>query len=101
MYKFEYVYTLIYFVLQSGGFFIECGALDGERSSNTLWLETEKAWTGLLVEMDPSYYMQLRGKNRKSNSINACLSPHHVVVVKATAGHCGSDQGEALKPTHL
>ena len=56
------------------GFFVECGALDGERSSNSIWLEIHKHWTGLLIEMDPYYYTQLRGKNRKSFSINAGLS---------------------------
>ena len=61
---------------QTNGFFIECGALDGERASNTMWLENKRGWNGLLIEMDPSYYMQIRGKNRKSLSMNACLSPY-------------------------
>ena len=57
------------------GFFVECGALDGERSSNTNFLESKFDWQGLLIEADPSYYTQLLGKNRKAWSINACLSP--------------------------
>ena len=48
--------------------------MDGERSSNTLWLETKRQWNGLLVEVDPYYYTQLRGKARTSHSINACIS---------------------------
>ncbi|ELU11063.1 hypothetical protein CAPTEDRAFT_215618 [Capitella teleta] len=60
---------------KSDGFFVECGAFDGERSSNTIWLEHQLQWRGLLVEMDPSYYLQLRGKNRNSYTANACLSP--------------------------
>lgn len=64
------------------GFFVECGALDGERSSNTNWLEQKRGWNGLLIEMDPSYYLQIRGKNRKCFSINACLSPEpHPAIV--------------------
>ena len=59
----------------SGGFFIECGALDGERSSNTIYLEQMYGWTGLLIEADPYFYTQLMGKNRKAWSINTCLSP--------------------------
>ncbi len=59
---------------QENGFFVECGALDGERSSNTIWLEKRRGWTGLLVEMDPSYYLQIRGKNRNAYSSNVCLS---------------------------
>ena len=71
---------MLYFIIfnlpfQKNGFYIECGGLDGERSSNTLHLELKRKWNGLLVEMDPSWYQQLRGKNRKSYSTNACLSP--------------------------
>ena len=62
--------------LQKGGFFVECGAFDGELSSNTIYLEQKLKWSGLLIEMDPSWYLQLRGKNRKSFTINACVSPH-------------------------
>ncbi|ESO03325.1 hypothetical protein HELRODRAFT_173611 [Helobdella robusta] len=57
------------------GFFVEAGALDGECASNTLYLEIEKGWTGLLVEPDPYYFTQIIGKNRNSWAINACLSP--------------------------
>ena len=59
---------------------MECGAFDGERSSNTMWLERERGWTGLLVEMDPYFYTQLIGKSRRSWSINACLSPQPYVT---------------------
>ena len=55
-------------------FFVEAGGLDGERSSNTLWLEEKRGWSGLLVEVDPFLYTQLRGKARRSYSLNACLS---------------------------
>jgi hypothetical protein len=65
---------------KTNGFFVECGALDGERSSNTLFFELERDWTGLLVEMDPYFYTQLLGKNRKAWSINACLSPEPYVT---------------------
>ncbi len=58
-----------------------CGALDGDRSSNSLYLETELDWTGVLIEMDPYFYTQLIGKNRKAYSINACLSPTGRVAV--------------------
>ena len=63
-----------------GGFYVECGAFDGERSSNTLSLERERGWSGLLVEMDPYFYTQLIGKSRRSWSINACLSPRPYVT---------------------
>lgn len=33
-----------------GGYFVEFGALDGKTSSNTLYLEAELGWTGILAE---------------------------------------------------
>ena len=56
------------------GFFIECGAADGEAFSNTLFFERERNWTGLLVEANPGLYQTLLNRNRKAFSINACLS---------------------------
>ena len=55
---------------------MECGALDGERASNSLPLESSRQWTGILIEANPYYYTQLLGKNRNVWSLNACLSPY-------------------------
>jgi len=63
-------------VVKEGGFFVECGGLDGERLSNTAFLERQRHWQGLLIEMDPFFYTQLLGKNRRVWSLNACLSPY-------------------------
>ena len=60
--------------MQRGGFFIECGALDGETRSNTLVLEQELGWKGLLVEAGPRNYDTLLTKHRKAWSVQACLS---------------------------
>lgn len=38
---------------KENGYFLECGACDGLRHSNTLALERDFRWTGLLVEADP------------------------------------------------
>ena len=35
------------------GFFIEAGALNGEKGSNSLSLEADLGWSGLLAEGDP------------------------------------------------
>ena len=56
---------------------MECGGLDGERLSNTAFFERRRNWQGLLVEMDPFFYTQLLGKNRRVWSINCCLSPYN------------------------
>lgn len=59
-----------------GGFYIECGALNGEKGSNTLFFEKVRKWNGLLIEADPSNYEVLKTKNRKAFAMNVCLSPH-------------------------
>jgi hypothetical protein len=40
-----------------------------------LFFERVRKWNGLLIEGDPSNYAELKKKNRKAFSINACLSP--------------------------
>jgi len=65
---------------KKNGFFIECGGYDGETLSNTLWLEKQRGWTGLLVEMDPSFYTQIIGKRRHVWSANACLSTSRTIA---------------------
>jgi hypothetical protein len=60
--------------LQDDGFFVECGALDGEFYSNTLVLERDFGWRGLLVESDPDYVPKLFATNRKAYVADVCLS---------------------------
>jgi len=57
-----------------GGFFIECGAVDGETLSNSLFFELERNWTGLLIEANPDYHRALLDKNRRAFVLNTCLS---------------------------
>lgn len=56
------------------GFFIECGALDGQVRSNTLFMEQHLGWQGILIEADPKNYQKLLEKNRRAWSVPACLS---------------------------
>lgn len=67
---------------QRGGFFVEAGALDGQMLSNSLWLERELGWTGLLVEPDPMSYSRLVAKRRKAWTSNTCVS--HTGATKAS-----------------
>lgn len=62
------------FKQKKNGFFIECGAMDGEGRSNTLFLERDRGWNGLLVEANILNYHQLKARNRKSHAIHACAS---------------------------
>ncbi|XP_076054313.1 uncharacterized protein LOC143033002 [Oratosquilla oratoria] len=70
-------------------FFVEAGALDGEFLSNTLYLEEELGWTGLLVEPDNDMFLLLQKKHRHAWSTHACLSgtpyPYSTVFVKYIA----------------
>jgi len=56
------------------GFYIESGAYDGETSSNTLFFELRKNWTGVLVEPNMKEFAKLIGKNRNALHINVCLA---------------------------
>ncbi|XP_046415949.1 uncharacterized protein LOC124177538 isoform X1 [Neodiprion fabricii] len=58
----------------TNGFFIECGAYDGQTRSNTLFFERYLNWTGILIEADPINYRKLQQKNRKAYLSNTCLS---------------------------
>ena len=56
------------------GFFIECGAADGEIFSNSLFFELHRNWTGLLIEANPDYHRALLHKNRHAYVLRACLN---------------------------
>ncbi|KAG8248507.1 hypothetical protein J6590_038208 [Homalodisca vitripennis] len=68
------------------GFFIECGALDGETRSNTLYMERFLNWSGLLIEADPLNFAQMLRKNRHAWLSPTCLSktPYPQIVYQAT-----------------
>ena len=73
---------------KTNGIFVEAGALDGQFLSNTLWLEKQLNWTGILIEPDPVNYKELSSKNRKSWISNSCLStetfPKQIVIKSVT-----------------
>ncbi len=54
------------------GYFLEIGAHDGLKWSNTYVLEKSFNWSGLLIEADPRYFAQI-SKHRSSRAIHACL----------------------------
>lgn len=61
------------------GFYIEVGANDGHRLSNTLALEIYFGWRGLLIEPIASSFEQLeRNRSRRRNRLvnAACVAPH-------------------------
>lgn len=54
---------------------MEAGALDGEFLSNTLYLERQLGWKGLLVEPGPASFKKLLARHRRAFLIEAGLSP--------------------------
>jgi len=58
---------------RQNGFFVECGALDGERFSDTLYFEMKRNWTGLLIEAHPKHHRDILKKNRRALVLWGCL----------------------------
>ena len=56
------------------GFFVEIGGYNGESFSNSLFLEKERGWSGLLVEPNPYTYELMVGRDRNCFMKNACIS---------------------------
>ncbi|EFX71561.1 hypothetical protein DAPPUDRAFT_255633 [Daphnia pulex] len=67
---------------QTGGFFVECGAFDGEHGSNTLYMERHLQWKGILIEPDRKSFDKLLAKRRHSWALPVCLAtePHPTQV---------------------
>jgi len=56
------------------GFFVECGAFDGEDLSDTLFFELKRNWTGILIEANPEYHQKILRKNRRALVLRGCLN---------------------------
>jgi len=57
---------------QRGGFFLDSGASDGVKGSNTVVLEQELGWRGVCVEPNPAFFASLI-RNRNCVCVNCCL----------------------------
>ncbi|XP_050728432.1 uncharacterized protein LOC127004589 [Eriocheir sinensis] len=58
---------------QAPGVFVEVGAADGEFMSQTLVLERNLSWTGLLVEPDPRSFAVLQQRRRNAWTSPICI----------------------------
>ncbi len=63
-----------------GGYFVEFGAVDGVYLSNTLFLEREMGWTGLLAEPNPAFAESLRRERTCAISTD-CVYSHSDLVI--------------------
>jgi FkbM family methyltransferase len=59
------------FYLGEGGFFVEAGANDGFRQSNTYYLERFRGWRGILVEPIPALAKHC-GRERRRSTVYQC-----------------------------
>lgn len=55
-----------------GGFFLDSGASDGVRGSNTKLLESSYGWTGICIEPNAALFAELV-RNRSCVCVNCCL----------------------------
>lgn len=63
------------------GWFVEFGAMDGVRASNTLLLERDHGWSGIMSEPNPRYNGNLHN-NRKCKIDLRCVSDRTGSTVK-------------------
>lgn len=69
---------LVQHISTEGGVFIEAGANDGVRQSNTFFLEKRRGWSGLLVEPIPRLAARCRRSRPAATTVQALLvSPGH------------------------
>jgi hypothetical protein len=71
-----------------GGYFLDSGASDGIRASNTWLLETSCDWTGLCVEPNPTFFRALVNA-RRCACLNACFYIRDGDVTFVDAGTLG------------
>ncbi|XP_078322677.1 uncharacterized protein LOC111104747 [Crassostrea virginica] len=71
------------------GFFVDIGAHDGQFLSNTLWLERQHDWTGLLIEANPELCQQIDKLKRHAWRLCACLSNSQKSVTFIKGGGVG------------
>ena len=67
------VFVLFITANKRNGYFVEFGAMDGIRASNTLLLERDYGWSGVMSEPNPRYNVNLP-KNRACRIDLRCVS---------------------------
>jgi FkbM family methyltransferase len=94
---------------KKGGFFVEIGAFDGVRNSNTFLLEKELGWKGILVEPNPDCHQRLRQNRSAVISTKAVYSKRGTVEflrvpedpeMSSIADHAFDDKHADLRGGH-
>jgi FkbM family methyltransferase len=71
----DYLVDRCLFNQQESGTFVDVGAHDGVRFSNTYFLEVERYWRGLCVEPNPRVFRKLQ-QNRSCAVVQCAVSSH-------------------------
>jgi hypothetical protein len=82
------------------GVFVEGGVVDGEHHSQSLILEKELGWTGLIYDMNPLNRDLVLGKHRKAYFAPVCLS-QQPWPVKVSKHQRLSDEVQTVKHSLL
>lgn len=90
-----------------GGFFVEAGANDGYKQSNTYYLEHGLRWRGVLVEAIPDLYEKCRQRRPRARVFNCALVAsdypgdqvlmHYADLMSVTDGALGDRQADHLE----
>ena len=84
-----------------GGYYVEVGALDGEKLSNTYYFEKELGWSGVLVEADPQQAENCRQTRPASVVANrAAMAPGSPPSVTLEVAE-GKEEFSTLSPNRV
>lgn len=76
------------------GVFVELGALDGVKFSNTLFFEQERGWTGICIEPDPTSFAKLRVNRPTAVCLQVAAAgasgPREFILGEEIGGFAGS-----------
>ena len=96
------------YIKKRNGFFIEAGANNGIRQSNTLYFEKYKGWTGLLIEAIPSLANECRQNRKKCIVENCALVANEYPNEEIEIDYCnlmstikGGSLGEEWEKDHI
>jgi len=94
-----------YFFGQKGGTFLEMGALNGIRYSNSYYFEKHMDWTGLLIEGSPTLYKELKVNRPDAITLNAMVCGEernvHWIDIKNSKGASTATGGVCVSFLYL
>ena len=80
-----------FFENRRSGTYLEVGAMDGRKFSNTLLL-SDRGWTGILIEANPSMAALLYKNRRNDRCFNYAVAKHRGTILFSASNHeaCGA-----------